>query len=58
MIDNMIVIVVLNYMGISYLDFCNCLGKEIWEWCIDCNIWFSVVYIFGVYNIKVDFELR
>lgn len=47
MCDNIIVVNVINYMGISYLVFCNFVVKKIWEWCIDCKIWFSVVYIFG-----------
>lgn len=51
MIDNIMVVVVINYMGISYFDFLNKFIKEIWLWCIFCNIWFSVVYIVGKCNI-------
>lgn len=36
-------------------DPCNRLGKEIWEWCIDRNIWLSAAHIPGVHNIKADF---
>lgn len=33
-IDNIIVVVVINYMGISYFGYLNKLCKEIWDWCI------------------------
>ena len=49
---------VLNHMGTSHSDPCSHLGKEIWEWCIDCNIWLSAAYIPGVQNIKADFKSR
>ena len=45
-------------MGTSHSDPCNRLGKEIWEWCIDRNIWLSAAHIPGVHNIKADFESR
>ena len=56
--DNTTAIAVLNHMGTSHSDPCNRLGKEIWEWCIDRNIWLSAAHIPGVHNIKADFESR
>ena len=56
--DNTTAIAVLNHMGTSHSDPCNRLGKEIWEWCIDRNIWLSDAHIPGVHNIKADFESR
>ena len=49
---------VLNHMGTSHSDPCNRLGKQIWEWCIDRNIWLSAAHIPGLHNIKADFESR
>ena len=45
--DNTTAIAVLNHMGTSHSDPCNRLGKEIWEWCIDRNIWLSAAHIPG-----------
>ena len=45
-------------MGTSHSAPCNGLEKEIWEWCIDRNIWLSAAHIPGVLNIKADFESR
>ena len=56
--DNTTAIAVLNHMGTSHSDPCNCLGKEIWDWCIDRNIWLSAAHIPRVYNIKADLESR
>ena len=54
--DNTTAIAVLNHMGTSHSDPFNRLGKQIWEWCIDRNIWLSAAHIPGVHNIKADFE--
>ena len=54
--DNTTAIAVLNHMGTSHSDPFNRLGKQIWEWCIDPNIWLSAAHIPGVHNIKADFE--
>ena len=56
--DNTTAIAVLNHMGTSHSDPCNRLGKEIWEWCIDRNIWLSAAHIPGVLNIKADLGSR
>ena len=56
--DNTTAIAVLNHMGTSHSDPCNRLGKEIWEWCIQRNIWLSAAHIPGVHNIKADLESR
>ena len=56
--DNTTAIAVLNHMETSHSDPCNRLGKEIWECCIDRNIWLSAAHIPGVHNIKADLESR
>ena len=56
--DNTTAIAVLNHMGTSQSDPCNCLGKEICERCINCNIWLSAAHIRGVHKIKADLESR
>lgn len=54
MIDNIIVVMYINNMGGSYFVICNFLVREIWFWCIDRNLWFSVVYLLGISNVVVD----
>lgn len=56
MVDNMIVVIIFNNMGISYFWKFNELNKEIWIWCIYWGIWLVVVYILGKINVVVDRE--
>lgn len=56
MVDNMIVVIIFNNMGISYFWKFNELNKEIWIWCIYWGIWLIVVYILGKINVVVDRE--
>lgn len=56
MVDNMIVVIIFNNMGISYFWKFNEFNKEIWVWCIYWGIWLIVVYILGKINVVVDRE--
>ena len=45
-------------MGTSHSVQYNAVIKEIWQFCIKCNIWLSAAYIPGKTNIDVDEESR
>ena len=47
----------INAMGGVKSPECNTLAKQIWQWCIDRNIWLSAAYIPGSDN-QADFESR
>jgi hypothetical protein len=34
------------------------MAKQIWEWCIDKNIWLTVAHIPGKQNLVADYESR
>ena len=58
LIDNTTAIAVLNHMGTSHSEPCHRFGKEIWEWCIDRNIWISAAHILGVHNTTADLRIE
>ncbi len=35
----------INNMGISHSEKCNSLAKQVWEWCIERQIWISAAHI-------------
>ena len=43
-------------MGASFLDTCNSVTKQIWELCIDRNLWISAAYVPGVEDTAADEE--
>ena len=57
-IDNTTAVSVINRMGTSHSTECNAIGKNIWEWCIDRNIWVSAAHISGKCNPIADSESR
>ena len=42
MTDNSTAVSAINHMGTSHSHPCNFMTKEIWEWCLERNIWISV----------------
>ena len=48
----------INHMGTSHSHSCNFMAKEIWEWCLERNIWISVAHIPATQNFVADFESR
>ena len=48
----------INNMGISHSEKCNSLAKQVWEWCIERQIWISAAHIPGRDNFVADFESR
>ena len=58
MTDNTTATSTINHMGTCHLYACNTIGKDIWEWCIACNICISVAHIPGKMNVQADMESR
>lgn len=52
--DNTTAISYINNMGGIKSKKCNELAIEIWEWCIDRNIWLKCSHIPGKDNIEAD----
>jgi len=46
-IDNTTAVAYINNMGGSKSPLLNTLAKEIWNWCIERDIWVSAVHIAG-----------
>lgn len=57
-IDNTTAIAYINHMGGTKSPECNKVAHEIWDWCIERNIWLSSVHIPGVENVEADHESR
>jgi len=57
-VDNTTAVAYINHMGGSKSQDCNELAKHIWDWCIERNIWLSVVHLPGVQNIIADRKSR
>jgi hypothetical protein len=52
-LDNMVAISYIENMGGRIREL-NYLARDIWDWCIDRNIWCSAAHIPGVENIEAD----
>ncbi len=57
-IDNTSAVSIINNMGTSHSEKCNSLAKQVWEWCIERQIWISAADIPGRDNFVADFESR
>ncbi len=57
-IDNTTAIAYINKMGGTKASKCNELAKEIWEWCIERNIWITACHLAGVLNVVADRKSR
>ena len=57
MTDNSTTVACVNKMG-STKESCNDLTREIWQWCIERNIFLIAAHIPGVDNVKADEESR
>lgn len=58
MMDNTTAVACLNKMGTSHSRECNIVTKEIWNFCIEKNIWLSAAYVPGKENVCADLESR
>ena len=50
-LDNTTAVAYINNMGGSKSDELNQLSQELWDWCINHNIWVTAVHIPGAYNM-------
>jgi hypothetical protein len=53
-VDNATAMCYINAMGGSKSRKCNDLAFELWQWCIDRDIWVSSSHIAGTANIAAD----
>ena len=44
--------------GGSHSRECHTIAKDIWQWCIDKQIWLTAAYIPGTKNVAADRESR
>ena len=45
-------------MGGVHLRECHAIAKDIWQWCIDKQIWLTAAHIPGTKNVEADRESR
>lgn len=55
--DNTCAVSYINSMGGIRSPECNDIAVQVWQWCIDKNIWVSAAYLPGSQN-SADFESR
>ena len=58
MVDNMTAVNILSNMGSSHSWELNELNIDIWEWCIEREIWLTIAHVPGVDNVIADKESR
>ena len=58
MMDNTTAVACVSKMGTSHSDQCNTVTKEIWQFCIQRDIWVSAAYVPGKENVEADEESR
>ena len=58
MVDNSSAVFIINNMGTSHNDTCNLIAFEIWEFCIQNQIWLTAAHLPGSCNVVADKESR
>ena len=58
MVDNTTTESTINQMGTSHSPKLNKLTKDIWDWCIEQQIWLTMARIAGCENFEADKESR
>ena len=53
-VDNTTVVAYINAFGGIRSELCNSVAKQLWEWCIDRNLWVSTCDIAGALNVDFD----
>ena len=56
--DNSTTVNYINSMGGTHSRECNTIAKDIWQWCIDKQIWLTAAHIPGTKNVEADRESR
>ena len=54
--DNSTTVNYINAMGGTHSIECNTIAKDIWQWCIDKQIWLTAAHIPGTKNVEADRE--
>ncbi len=58
MLDNTSAVSFVNNVGTSHSEKSHILVRQLWEWCIDQQIWVSAAHILGRDNLIAVFESR
>ena len=58
LVDNTTAVSCINQMATCHSQDLNCLVINIWEWCINHNVWLTVAHIPGTDNVITDRESR
>ena len=56
--DNVTAVAYVRNMGGVRSILCDKVAVELWDWCIERQIWLSVTYIPGKDNVVADYESR
>ena len=56
--DNVTAVSYVKHMGGTVSPICNNLALELWDWCLERDIWLSVAHIPGIDNVEADFGSR
>ena len=56
--DNITAVTYINNMGGTKSVACNRLAKQIWQWCLDRQIWLTASHLPGEQNCVADYESR
>lgn len=56
--DNTAAVACVNKMGTSHSYTYNMIVNEIWEFCIERQIWISAAYVPRELNVQADLESR
>ncbi|CAB4034632.1 Transposon Tf2-6 poly, partial [Paramuricea clavata] len=58
MIDNTTAVAVINNMGSCHSRACHSVGCQIWQFCVEYNIWLTAAHIPGAKNVLADKKSR
>ena len=58
MVNNTTAMTMINQISTCYSGENNHLARQIWKWCISCNVWLTVVHIPGKENTEAGKESR
>ena len=56
--DNSTTVNYINAMGGVHSRECHTIAKDIWQWCIEKQIWLTAAHIPGIKNVEADRESR
>ena len=57
-LDNTTAVAYVNKMGGTKSHECNELAKQMWQWCVDRDIWLTATHLPGVENVIADKKSR